>query len=490
MKIPARFESINEIKKIFSKELRVVGVGVSAFQRSGLGYILPNYEILSLLETNDLEAIRKICPVTTIVGGLGGEYPQKLNTSSILKLQKVREWLEQKNNLNLFVYKAATPLDEIIKDLPVKLLSSPGYIRKPLEDKKVFREEAERAGIRIPRGENLAIKELTEKKWDELKQKYGARLVFQLTDYSTGGGQGTFFIDTKADFDKFNEFVKSDEKKKSLTWVNVCERVGGRPASITGCAIKYGTVTGILQTQIMDQPELAGFKGRSGVWLGHDWNVRFSEKAQLNAETLCKKWGEHIYKKGYKGIFGLDVMVTDKEEIIVIECNSRYTGAFPVYTMMQLNQGEMPLDVWHLAEWLGLDYEMDIKEVQKVSREPKAGAHIILHNLAEKEVKAKKTVRAGVWGIRPINSANKFKDKGAFAPMIDIEWVREGFSLMDIKADNEFVLCDRMPNQGQTVKPGERMGKLMFKRRIIDDQGNLLPEIKELVKGLYGEFGL
>ena len=74
--------------------------------------------------------------------------------------------------------------------------------------------------------------------------------------------------------------------------------------------------------------------------------------------------------------------------------------------------------------------------------------------------------------------------------MIDIEWVREGFSLMDIKADNEFVLCDRMPNQGQTVKPGERMGKLMFKRRIIDDQGNLLAEIKELVKGLYGEFGL
>ena len=76
MKIPARFESINEIKKIFSKELRVVGVGVSAFQRSGLGYILPNYEILSLLETNDLEAIRKICPVTTIVGGLGVNTPR------------------------------------------------------------------------------------------------------------------------------------------------------------------------------------------------------------------------------------------------------------------------------------------------------------------------------------------------------------------------------------------------------------------------------
>lgn len=496
MKIPARFDNISEIKKIFPKDLQVVGVGVSAFQRSGLGYILPNYEILSLLETNDLPAIRRVCPVTTIVGGLGGEYPQKLNTSSILKLKKVREWLVGRKSLvNLFVYKAATPLDEIIKDLSVKLLSSPGWVRKPLEDKKVFREEAAKAGIRIPKGENLTIAELTENKWDQLKQKFGETLVFQLTDYSTGGGQGTFFIDKKEDFDKFNEFTKSEDRKKTLNWVNVCERVKGRSASITGCATKYGVVTGILQTQIMDQPELNGFRGRSGVWLGHDWNVRFSEKAQLNAEKLCQQWGKYIYAKGYKGIYGLDVMVKGAsapqvDEVTAIECNSRYTGAFPVYTMMQLNQGEMPLDVWHLAEWLNLDYEMDIKEAQKVSRESKQGAHIILHNLEEKEVRAKKTVRAGVWGIRPINSANKFKDKGASAPMIDIEWAREGFSLMDIKNENEFVLCDRIPNQGQIVKPGERMGKLMFKRRIIDDQGNLLAEIKVVVKGMYGEFGM
>ncbi|MDZ4229028.1 MAG: hypothetical protein U1C50_02115, partial [Patescibacteria group bacterium] len=84
MKIPAKFDNISEIKKIFkglSGGCRVVGVGVTAFQRSGLGYLLPNYKILSLLETVDLPAIRQVCPVTTIVGGLGGEYPQKLNTS-------------------------------------------------------------------------------------------------------------------------------------------------------------------------------------------------------------------------------------------------------------------------------------------------------------------------------------------------------------------------------------------------------------------------
>ncbi len=464
MKIPAKFDKIADLKKIFPKNLAVVGIGVSAFQRSGLGAILPNYEILSLLETNDLAAIRKEMPVTSVQKDLDGAWPEKLNTSSILKIQSVREYLLKKGQVNLFVYKAATPLDPIVKELGVHLLSSPGWVRKPLEDKKVFRVEAQKAGIRIPQGENLPINELNEKKWDGLKQKYGERLVFQLTDYSTGGGQGTFFIKTKADFKKFHEFCLSPERRKELKFVNACEHVVGRSVSITGCATKHGVVTGILQTQIIDQPELVGFTGRSGVWLGHDWNVRFSEKAQRNAEALCRKWGGYIYQKGYKGIYGLDLVVDDNDEITAIECNSRYTGAFPVYTMMQISEHEMPLDVWHLCEWLGIDYEMDLNEVQKTSRESKRGAHLILHNTSPQPIKTKKQIKAGVY------------QQGKF--------LRPGFSLSDIRNDDEFVLCDRVPNQGQLVKPAERMGKLMFKRRVIDEKGRLLPEIKEILKAI------
>lgn len=541
MKIQARFEKLSEIKKLFPKDIEVVGVGVSAFQRSGLGYILPNYTILALLETADLPAIRQICPVTTIEKNLGGERPERLNTSSILRLKSVNKFLQSRqlrraqssasasspdilratfaaDCINLFVYKAATPLDEIIKDLPacagrpVKLLSSPGRIRKPLEDKKVFREEAVKAGIKIPRGENLLISGLTQKKWDKLRQKYGdlpaqaGKLVFQLTDYSTGGGQGTFFVNKQEDWKRFGEFTKSEERKKELKFVNVCERIEGRAASISGCATKYGTVTGILQTQIMDQPELVGFRGRSGVWLGHDWNVRFSEKAQYNAESLCKKWGEYIYQKGYKGIFGLDVVVSDEnDEVTIIECNSRYTGAFPVYTMMQLAQGEMPLDVWHLLEWLGLDYEMDIDEIQKASREPKKGAQIILHNREEREVRPRRQLKAGVYKLTARQtkfSACLSAQAGSHLPgeargcarqnlcACAVEYLRPGFSLMDIKGDNEFVLADRVPNKGQTIKVGERMGKLIFKRRIIDEKGNLLPDIRGLVETIYFGFSL
>jgi len=474
MTVNARGNHISEIKKIFPKDVEVIGVGVTAFQRSGLGYILGNYEILSLLETVDLASIRAKMPVISVEKDLGGGFPDKFNTSSILSLPKVRDYLNRKGRVNLFVYKAATPLDPIVAELGVKLLSTPGVIRKPLEDKKVFREEAQIAGVRIPRGENLPIEALTEKKWDEYRQKLGGKLVFQLTDFSTGGGLGTFYITSKPDLVNFHEFVKSRSLNKEFRWVNVCERLAGKAASITGCATKHGVITGILQTQIVDQPELSALEGRSGVWLGHDWHIKFSDKAQTNAEKLCRQWGEHIYQKGYKGIYGLDVMVADNDEITAIECNSRYTGAFPVYTMMQLNQGEMPLDVYHLLEWLGVDYEVDLDEIRRVSRQPKHGAHLLLHNLEGEWATATRTVKAGVY---------------SFAPQ-QIKYLRPGFSLLDITSDDEFVLADRIPAENTVIKRAERVGKLIFKRRIVDESGRLLPEIRSLVKAVYDMFEL
>jgi len=363
--------------------------------------------------------------------------------------------------------------------------------------------EALKAGLNIPGGETVWIDDLTEEKFDKFKQKLGERLVFQLTDYTIGGGLGTFFVETKQDLTEFMEFVERRrviraEEGRVIEWVNVTERVEGRVGSIAGCATYYGTISNVLQNQIMDQPELAALKGRSGVWLGQDWQVRFSEKAQLLAEEQVKKWGEYIYKKGYKGIFGLDVMVTDEDEVVVIECNSRYTGAFPVLTMAQLNNKEMPIDVWHLLEWMGVEYEMDLEKVQEVYRQPKEGAFVILHNLEGKFVTPTRPVKAGVYALHSQGKACKeFSTNdihhsviGRGSETLEIEWRRPGFSLMDIKSDDEFVLCDRVPTEEMVIKPAERLGRLVFKRRIVTDEGELLPETREVVKAIYDEFEL
>lgn len=493
MKVPARFENIKEIKKLFPKDIPIVGVGVTGWPRAGLGYILPNYQILSLLETADLTAIRQNCPVVSVEKDLGppaGGLPQKFNTSSILSLEAVKKWLKGKKNL--FVYKDSEAIDRIAQELGVKILGTEGKIRKVFENKKFFREELKKAGLKPTPGLTIKVEELDEKKWDDCKTEFGERLVFQLTDYTVGGGLGTFFINTKADFENFKEFVgRRREVRRQLgkviEWVNVTKFIEGEAASIVGCATKLGTVTGVLQKQIIDQPELAALAGRSGVWLGHDWNIRFSPEAQAEGEKLCRQWGEYLYQQGYKGVFGLDVVCPSTRfarsgSIVPIECNSRYTGAFPMYTMMQINNQEMPLDVWHLLEWLGMDYEMDIKEVNKLGRGEKKGTQLLLHNLERKTVTVTKTVKAGVYRIA---SAQHTK----FLPA-PIKFLRPGFSLLDIKSEDEFVLCDRVAGEESVLKPAERLGRLVFKRQVVDKKGSLLPEIRAVVKAVYDSFEL
>ncbi|MBU1085694.1 ATP-grasp domain-containing protein [Patescibacteria group bacterium] len=557
MKVSARFKKIEEIKELFPKDFLVVGVGVTAFPRSGLAYLLPNYKILSLLETSDLGAIRKKCEVVSVEKDLGGKFPEKYNTSGILEIKEVRDFLQGTVPCKLFLYKASTVTDRIVKDFSLKLLSAAGHIRKVFENKKEFRVDAVKAGLRIPKGATLLIKDLTDAKWEEFKEELGdlpaqaGRLVFQLTDYTIGGGLGTFFIDNKEDLKEFREFVERrgihplnnnkqvkgrgyspstainrNSQGRVLEFVNVTERIEGRQASIAGCATFYGTVACVLQNQIMDQPELAALAGRSGVWLGQDWHVRFSEKAQLLAEKQVKKWGEYIYKKGYKGIFGLDLIVTNEDEVYAIECNSRYTGAFPVLTMAQLVNKEMPIDVWHLLEWfptrnrdkLGVEYEMDIDEVQKVYRQPKKGAFVLLHNLERKFVTPTRTVKAGVYKTTFINRSSHRHGsliqrsepvvtrltgsdvKSETLPnqparpiqrrLIQVEYLRPGFSLLDIKNEDEFILCDRVPTEEMVLKPAERMGRLIFNRRIVTDEGELLDWTRGVVKAVYDKFEL
>ena len=604
MKVGAKFEKIEDIKGLFPEGYPVVGVGVTAFPRSGLSYILPSYKILSLFETSDLEAIREKCEVVSVGGirplnnnkqpgihrvnnnkqveskgysslgsinrkmgcipargagrrplklskiqkskgyspsaamnkngvmNLGSEYPEKFNTSGIMRLPEVSKWLLGLGEVGLFLYKASIVTDRILhsqdksckrlstlysqgqanaiqhstigesgETFGLRLLSTPGYIRKVFENKKEFRVEAQKAGLRIPKGVTLLIDEVTDEKWEFCKAEYGERLVFQLTDYTIGGGLGTFFIDTRDDLEKFREFVERRSKDRVLNWVNVTERIEGRQGSVAGCATYYGGVAGPLQNQIMDQPELAALVGRSGVWLGQDWFVRFSKKAQLAAEEQVRKWSEYVYKRGYKGIFGLDVIVTDEDEVVVIECNARYTGAFPVLTMAMLKNGEMPIDVWHLLEWMGVEYEMDIDKVQRVYREPKEGAFVILHNLERKFVTPTKTVRAGVYKVKTLYSQGRLikgfstndihhSNIGRDSETVKVEYLRPGFSLLDIKDENEFVLCDRVPTEQMVLKPAERLGRLIFGRRIVTDEGELLPWTRGVVKAVYDKFEL
>lgn len=471
-------KEILEILKNYQKP--VLGIAVSAWTRSGPLFLLPNYHIISLLETADLGAIRKKCAVKSLQKSFKIEISslRKKNTASILKQEKIRKYLKSLGSqISLLVYKSSKKVEKVCSRLGIKILANPSEIRDPFEDKKEFRILAKKAGLKLIPGETLLLKNFDLNKYYLMKKKYGKKLVFQLPDYKVGGGIGTFFIDNEFCLKEALSFIQRRQKKgKKLVWLNVTKKIEGIAASICSCITKYGILCGLVQTQLIDIPQARAFKGRAGVWVGHDWVWKtFSFRIQKKAEKIAKTLGQYMYKVGYRGMFGIDLVIDEKkEEVYPVECNARYTGGFPAYSMMQLAAKEIPFDAFHLAEFLNLDYEIDLDKLQKQYRKPKIGAHLVLHNQERKWVRVGGSLKGGVYALEKK----------------ELVWKRPGFSLQDIKKEDEFVLCDRCPLKGAILKAGDRLARLLFKKAIAVSDKNLFSEIGKICQKIYQRYKL
>jgi len=467
------------IEKLSSYKKPVIGIAVSAWTRTGPAFLLPNYHIICLLETADLGAIRKKCKVLSFTKnfGLDPYALKKKNTTSILKHSRVRRFLKSLDKPpRLLVYKSSKKVENVCRKLGIKILANTSEVRDPFEDKKEFRLLGKKAGLRMIPGETLLINDLQPRKYREMRQKYGPQLVFQLPDYKVGGGIGTFFIKNKEDYQEAMGFIKRRRQAgKQLMWINVTKLIEGTAASICACVTRFGVLCSLVQTQLVDVAEARAFSGRSGVWLGHDWGWKtFSPTVQRRAEKKARILGSYMAKLGYKGMFGLDLVVDKEDRVWPIECNARFTGGFPLYSMMQSVYGEIPFDAFHLAEWLELDYKVKLEQVQESYRQPKIGAHLVMHNQEKKWVKVGGEVRGGVYQL----------EEG------QLKWQRPGFAFQDLEKPQEFILCDRAPQKGNTLKPGDRLVRVFFKDKIAVANDKLNDWASKVCKKIYKAYQL
>jgi predicted ATP-grasp superfamily ATP-dependent carboligase len=494
--------SIGDVREVLKPIGTVIGLGVTAFPRMGIVGLVTDYQILSIKESKELDAMRRDVAIRSVKRDFGGSV-EKLNTLALLKHKGVQEYLGGfKSGVSLFVYKSSKQIEKVADSLGLNLLANRSNVRDAFEDKWEFRRIAVKAGVILPSGDQLLIDTFSVDKFEEFQRKLGEKLVFQITDYAKGGGIGTFFVSNKSEFDEFKAFVgRRREAGRKLTKLNITQYINGESASITGCVTKHGVLTSRVQRQIVDVPEVVGYKGRSGVFCGHDWGERYSEKILEKSHKIAQNLGEYMFERGYLGIFGVDIVVNHKtSDVWIVECNSRYTGAFPTYTMLQKEAGEIPMEAWHLLEHAGVDYVVDIDVVQKSYNQVKTGAQLILHNLERAWVVVRGEVRSGVYRIENLllsdpagfsRRRNSQENKKMTDTNCGIKWVREGYALKDVKEDNEFVLTDGVPKRNLRLKPGARLGRVLFKREVMqDDKEELQDDVRQAMVKLYGMYGL
>ena len=436
---------------------------------------------------SDLPYLRKIAKVTAI----SESWPEtagmtRYNSLAILQHPGVEQYLTSLGKVGVFVYKTSERVDRLCDERGYQLIANRHEIRDKFENKKDFRVIGKKMGLKMIGGETIKIDDLSDEKYGELVGKMGDKLVLQLTELSRGGGSGTFFINNKGDLEKFREVVaekgENREEEEKLTFVNVTQFVEGIAGSITGCVTREGVLTGVVQTQVVDVPELVRRDtGRSGVFRGHDWSVfHYSDKVQRQAEKMAEALGGFMAKEGYKGIFGIDLIIDrERDEVYPVECNPRYTGAFPVYSLLQAQANEVPLDVFQLLEFLGVDYAYDFEAVNQSWKTPKFGAHLVLHNRDhENWVRAGGELAAGVYRFK-VEADDK----------VELTFLREGFQPEDLRGEDELVLTDGVPYKGDLIKPHLRCGKLIFAGKVLNKiHDQLTAEASAVVKEVYRRF--
>lgn len=474
-------KDLASLKQFFQQiKTPIFGIGVYAFNRLGLES-LTKYRIIALRYSLDTELIEKDVEILSLEKGMGTKHIQEpRNPTTILtRIPRVKKYLSQFNSPAILVYKPSSKIEEACQEKNWTLLANPTSFGKDMFENKIkFRRILQEIGVPVPPGKVCPVDKLH---YGHLINKYG--LPFVIQHPTKGGGKGTFFINNQEDFDKAfkkltGKWIEEDDEEikfKSIPEAIIAKFIQGSSPSLTGCVTRQGILSTNLQYQILDIPQLFSPKKGSGLFCGHDWtSSRFSEKISQQAYEAVEKIGQYFKQQGYRGIFGLDFILDEQnKQLYVVECNPRLVGSYPTVNMTQLLNNEPPILAFHVLEFLGLDYQIDIQEINKQIRQDKIGSQMLLHNLTEQWARNHRQPKAGVY---------KLKDG-------KLKYLRPGYDLQHLKNKEEFLLADGVPLKKSHFSPNRRICRILTLNQTLDNtHKQLTPWALQIAETVYRSF--
>ncbi|MDN3444458.1 biotin carboxylase [Microbacterium sp. APC 3901] len=245
--------------------------------------------------------------------------------------------------------------EAICEELGFELILPPARLREHLDSKMVTTRIAESVGVAsVP---NFIT---TVDTWDEVvaqaeKAGLGTDLVIQ-TAYGDSG-KTTFFVGDAAGFEKIADDVCGVE-------IKVMKRINNRPIAVEAVLTRHGTIVGPFMTEITGHAALTPYRGG---WSGNEmFPDVLDAQARHSATQLVRRLGDRLGEEGYRGFFEVDVLLdTDTGEVYLGELNPRISGASAITNVTAGAYADVPLFVFHLLEFAGVDFTIDVDEVNE-----------------------------------------------------------------------------------------------------------------------------
>lgn len=477
---PMFLKDLEHVRELFHAPVgSLVGVGMTAFSRIVPAYFLDSYHVAAFSRTADLPFLRKRVDIFCLEEA-GGALPEGgRNSASLLAHELTKDYLSRMPDpKHLFLYQSYPDLEDLAREEGWILLANPSALRLRLRERAFFQQMAADLDLCQVPGAIRPIAVIQERGYEAWARDLGPELVIQLPDIAQGGGRGTFFVHSAESYYRLRERLKGCVwRDVPLTSVLIRRFIEGTPASVAICTTRHGILISGLQKQLIDLPYCTN-PAENGIFCGHVWDGNpWTPAVQGAALNQADKIGKYVAALGYRGILGIDFVIDEEAETVYpLEINPRLTGAFPMLSLLHIQNGIIPLDVFHLIEFLNLPSRMDVAELNRRYQAPLKGSHLLLFFPREGQDLRGFRVRAGLYEVEPEDHA--------------IHFVRDGMEYADIRNENQFIVVDGPPALGAVkgvfADSFSRLCHLLFSYPVSDAGGALLPHARMVLDWIYG----
>jgi biotin carboxylase len=293
----------------------------------------------------------------------------------------------------------------------------------------------------------------------------GDDLVVQ-TPYGDSG-KTTFFIRGQRDWDRYAEDMTGQELK-------VMRRINNRAAAVEAVITRHGTIVGPLMTDLTGHPELTPHKGG---WCGNDiLPDALTPEHRERARVLTQQLGDRLAVEGYRGFLEIDYLAdVDTGELYLGEINPRISGVTSMTNVTAGAYADVPLFLFHLLEYMDVDYEIDVDEVNRRWAEKAsvdAWSQIILKDTRDDVEQLTAAPQTGVWRMRRPG---------------EIAFARSEQDWHDLHDEAEAFWL-RVLGPGDYTYPGADLGVLVARSRMQDDDNRLTERAHEWIAGAKAQF--
>ncbi|MDQ0092735.1 biotin carboxylase [Paeniglutamicibacter psychrophenolicus] len=355
--IPHTLHNISEVRHFFrTNDVPIFFIGATPFNLLGLDRWVRNFTYISYYDAWDGAHPRVFTPV---------DKPYRVFNSG----EEINNWLLLNPEVRARMGKDLSPgvrpkvamvffdeeTQQICDELGYDLILPAAALRSRLDSKIVTTRLGNEAGVAsVP---NI----LTEgSDWKTLRAEadaagLGDELVVQ-TPYGDSG-KTTFFINTESDWDEHSAQIVGED-------IKVMRRINNLPLAVEAVLTRSGTVVGPFLTELAGHDDLTPYPGG---WCGNEMHPDvLTDRQRALATDLVKRMGGRLAKEGYRGFFEVDVLVdVDSDEVYLGELNPRISGASAITNVTAGAYADVPLFLFHLLEYMDVEFELDIDEVNK-----------------------------------------------------------------------------------------------------------------------------